>query len=52
MLDIFEVIGNKKASIELQILQLMRIYNVFYSNLIQKVSIDSLFYLINESLAL
>ena len=42
MLGFFEVIGNKEVFVELQLPQLMKIYNVFHPNLLQKVSTDPL----------
>lgn len=42
MLGLFEVIVNKIVSIELYPLQLIKIYNIFHSNLLQKSSIDLL----------
>ena len=40
MLGLFEVIGNKEVSIELQLPQSMEIHNLFHSNLLRKASID------------
>ena len=34
MLDFFKVIRNKKVFVQLQLLQLMKIYNIFYPNLL------------------
>ena len=42
MLGPFEVIGNKGVSVELQLLQSMKIHNVFHPNLLRKVSTDRL----------
>ncbi len=50
MLGVFEIIGNKKVSVELQLLQSIKIYNVFHSNLLLKVSIDPLTNQVNEPL--
>ena len=45
----FKVIGNKNVFIELQLLQSMKIHNVFHSNLLRKVSINPLTNQVNES---
>ncbi len=37
MLGFIKVIGNKEIFVELQLLQLINIYNIFYLNLLQKV---------------
>ena len=42
MLGLFKVIGNKRVSIELQLLQSIKIHNVFHPNLLQKASTDPL----------
>ncbi len=52
MLGFFEIIGNKGVSIELQLLQSMKIHNVFHPNLLQKVSTNPLTNQINELLPL
>ena len=48
MLGPFEVIGNKRVFIELQLLQSMKIHNFFHSNLLQKAFIDLLTNKLNE----
>lgn len=42
MLGFFEVTGNKRVSVKLQLLQSIKIHNVFHQNLLQKISIDPL----------
>ena len=42
MLGPFEVIGNKRVFVELQLPQSMKIHNVFHPNLLQKASTDPL----------
>ncbi len=48
MLGSFEVIGNKRVSIELQLPQSMKIHNVFHPNLLQKALTDSMTNQVNE----
>ena len=48
MLGFFEVIGNKKVSVELQLPQSIKIHNVFHSNLLPKTSTDPLTNQVNE----
>lgn len=48
ILGFFKIIKNKSIFIELQLLQSMKIYNVFYPNLFQKVLKDALTNQINE----
>ena len=48
ILDLFEVKGNKRVFIELQLLKSMKIYNIFHPNLFQKTSIDLLTNQVNE----
>ena len=48
MLGSFEVIGNKRVSVELQLPQSMKIHNVFHPNLLQKASTDALTNQVNE----
>ena len=48
MLGFFEVIGNKRVFVELQLLQSIKIYNVFHSNLLQKASTDPLTNQVNK----
>ncbi len=48
MLGPFDVIGNKRVSVELQLSQLMKIHNVFHPNLLQKVSTDPLTNQVNK----
>ena len=48
MLGPFEIIENKKISVELQLLQSMKILNVFHLNLFQKASINPLTNQVNE----
>lgn len=52
MLGLFKIIRNKKVFIELQFLQSIKIHNIFYQNLLQKMSIDPLTYWINKLLFL
>ena len=52
MLGFFEFIGNKRVSIELQLLQAMKIHNIFHLYLLQKISIDLLTNQANEPLPL
>lgn len=48
MLGFFEIIRNKKVFIKLQLPQLMKIYNVFYPNLLKKAFIDLLINQVNK----
>ena len=48
MLGLFKINRNKKVSVKLQLLQLMKICNVFYANLLQKASTNSLTNKFNE----
>ena len=48
MLGLFEVIVNKGVSVELQLPQSMKIYNIFHPNLLQKTSTNSLTNQVNE----
>lgn len=48
MLRLFEVIRNKRIFVKLQLSQSMKIYNVFYLNLLPKALIDSLTNQVNE----
>ena len=48
MIDPFEVIGKKGISLELQLPQAIKIYNVFHLNLLQKVLTDLLTSQINK----
>lgn len=48
MLDLFEVIRNKKVSIELQLLQLIKIHNTFPPNLLKNMSKNLLINWVNE----
>ena len=48
MIGPFEVIGKKNISLELQLPQTMKIYNVFHPNLLQKTSTDPLTGQVNE----
>ena len=48
MLGPFEVIGNKRVSVELQLPQSMKIHNVFHPNLLRKASTDPLTNQVNE----
>ncbi len=48
MLGAFEVIGNKEISVELQLLQSMKIHNILHPNLLCKASIDPLTNQLNE----
>ncbi len=47
-LGLFEVIGNKGVSVELQLPQSMKIHNVFHPNQLQKASTDPLTSQVNE----
>ena len=48
MLSSFEVIGNKRVSVKLQLPQSMKIHNVFHPNLLQKALTDPLPNQVNE----
>ena len=48
MLILFEVIGNKEVSIELQLPQSIKIHNIFYFNLLRKTLTDPLTNQVNE----
>ena len=48
MLGSFGVIRNKEVSVEFQLPQLMKIHNVFHTNLLQKASTDPLTNQVNE----
>lgn len=48
MIGLFEVIKKKNISLELQLPQVIKIYNVFHPNLLQKTSIDLLISQVNE----
>ena len=48
MIGPFDVIGKKGISLELQLLQAMKIHNVFHLNLLQKASTDPLTGQVNE----
>ena len=48
MLGFFEIIGNKRVFIELQLPQSMKIYNVFYPYLLRKTLINLLTNEVNE----
>ena len=48
MLGPFEVIGNKGVSVELQLVQSMKIHNVFHPNLLRKALTDPLTNQVNE----
>ena len=48
MIGLFKVVGKKGISLELQLPQAIKIYNVFYPNLLQKVSLDPLTSQVNE----
>lgn len=50
MLGIFEVLENKRVLLKLLLLQLMKIHNVFYPNLLCKTFIDPLINQVNKSL--
>ena len=50
MFDFFEIITNKNISIKLQLPQLIKIYNIFYANLSQKIFINPLINHINKFL--
>lgn len=52
MLSFFKVIGNKSVFFELKVLQWMKIYNVFYLNLLSKVFINPLTNQFNKFLPL
>lgn len=51
MLSFFKIIENKKVFVELQLLQSMNIYNIFHSNLLQKISTNSLTNQVNKFLS-
>lgn len=48
MIDIFKVIRKKDISLKLQLLQAMKLNNVFHLNIVQKISIDPLSDEVNE----
>ncbi len=48
MLGLFELIGNKEVSVELQLPQSMKIYNVIHLNPLQKASTDPMTNQVNE----
>ncbi len=48
MIGPFDVIGKTRISLELQLLQAMKIHNVFHPNLLQKASTDPLTSQVNE----
>ena len=50
ILGFFKIIRNKRVVVELQLPQLMKIYNVFYPNLFQKTFKDLFTNQVNESL--
>lgn len=48
MLGFFKVIKNKSVFVKLQLLQLIKIFNIFHLNFLQETSIDLLTNLVNE----
>lgn len=52
ILDLFEIISKKNVFLELKLLQLIKVYNIFYLNLFQKTILDLLINPVNKFLPL